>query len=91
MTKKVLSVILAATLLLSGCGTGTKSKESAEATQETTTESMSLGLEDNRIDDNNRMYYEVFVYAFQDSDGDGIGDLKGLTDKLDYIEDFYLR
>ena len=87
MTKKVLSVILAATLLLSGCGTGTKSKESAEATQETTTESMSLGLEDNRIDDNNRMYYEVFVYAFQDSDGDGIGDLKGLTDKLDYIED----
>ena len=28
----------------------------------------------------------MFVYSFFDSDGDGIGDLKGLTEKLDYIE-----
>jgi glycosidase len=31
--------------------------------------------------------YEVFVRAFYDSDGDGIGDLRGLTSKLDYIND----
>lgn len=38
-------------------------------------------------DDNYRTYYEVFVYSFFDSDGDGIGDLNGLTEKLDYIND----
>lgn len=36
---------------------------------------------------NNTNWYEVFVYSFKDSDGDGIGDLKGLQSKLDYIED----
>ena len=31
--------------------------------------------------------YELHVRAFSDSDSDGIGDFKGLTDKLDYLED----
>jgi len=31
--------------------------------------------------------YEVFVRSFYDSNGDGIGDLKGLIQKLDYIND----
>ena len=38
-------------------------------------------------DDNYRTVYEVFVYSFCDSDGDGIGDLRGVISKLDYIED----
>ena len=32
-------------------------------------------------------WYEVFVYSYQDSNGDGIGDLKGLQSRLDYISD----
>jgi glycosidase len=31
--------------------------------------------------------YEVFVRSFRDSNGDGIGDLNGLTAALDYIND----
>ena len=31
--------------------------------------------------------YEIFVQSFADSDGDGIGDINGMTEKLDYIKD----
>ena len=31
--------------------------------------------------------YEVHVRAFHDSDGDGVGDFRGLTEKLDYLQD----
>src|SRR5438105_2631617 len=31
--------------------------------------------------------YEVHVRAFFDSNGDGIGDFRGLTQKLDYLQD----
>ena len=32
-------------------------------------------------------WYEVFVRSYQDSDGDGIGDLQGLISRLDYIRE----
>ena len=38
-------------------------------------------------EDNYRTTYEVFVYSFADSNGDGIGDLNGLYDNLGYIND----
>jgi len=41
----------------------------------------------NIIDDNYRNFYEIFVYSFYDSDGDGIGDINGIISKLDYIND----
>ncbi|GGD48027.1 alpha-glucosidase [Croceicoccus pelagius] len=32
------------------------------------------------------MFYEIYMRSFKDSNGDGIGDLKGVLEKLDYIE-----
>lgn len=40
----------------------------------------------NVIDDNYRNFYEIFVYSFYDSDGDCVGDLQGVIEKLDYVE-----
>lgn len=33
------------------------------------------------------VFYEIFVRAFADSDGDGIGDFNGITEYLDYLVD----
>lgn len=35
---------------------------------------------------NKAVFYEIFVRSFYDSDGDGIGDLNGIREKLDYIQ-----
>jgi maltose alpha-D-glucosyltransferase / alpha-amylase len=32
------------------------------------------------------VYYELLVRAFADSNGDGVGDFRGLIDRLDYLE-----
>ena len=37
--------------------------------------------------DDYRTTYEIFVSSFYDSNGDGIGDLNGVREKLDYIAD----
>lgn len=62
---------------------GAEAVDDAGGVMEDVTDTIPL----NVIDDNYRIYYEVFVYSFCDSDGDGIGDLQGLISKLDYIND----
>jgi glycosidase len=58
-----------------------------DETQDITVVPYKYEQELNVIDDNNRNYYEIFVYSFYDSDGDGVGDIKGIISKLDYIND----
>lgn len=39
------------------------------------------------VDDLNRVFYEIFVGSFSDSDGDGTGDLRGIISRMDYLND----
>ena len=70
--------------------TATVQDESADSNTDSTGSTTAL-VQDNRVlqipDDNYRTYYELFVYSFYDSDGDGIGDLQGVLEKLDYLND----
>lgn len=36
---------------------------------------------------NARVYYHIFVGSFSDSNGDGIGDLRGIINRFDYLND----
>ena len=40
---------------------------------------------------NDTVFYELFVRSFHDSDGDGIGDFNGITEKLDYLQDLGIK
>ena len=83
--KKILSLILCFVICVALLGCDTKKDSSS-----------SIGVasgdpytykEVTHIDDNNRVFYEIFVRSFADSNGDGIGDLRGVINKLDYLND----
>lgn len=44
-------------------------------------------LETNIISDNYRTFYEIFVGGFSDSNKDGMGDLRGIINRFDYLND----
>ena len=77
--KKLFSILLVL-MLLTGCA----APAVQSGTEIALAEIAQLGTSP---DDNYRTWYEIFVYSFCDSDGDGIGDLKGVLSKLDYLEE----
>ena len=92
MRKKITSLLLASIMamsVLAGCDGGNTEKpvETVDLTPEEYFGVEGWEAEENVVDDNYRNYYHIFVYSFADSDGDGVGDLNGITSKLDYIEE----
>lgn len=91
--KKAISLVLSV-LLLSGC---TASKGPAPESPASPEQSVSGGtsqmknlaeaLPEGGLTDPYRSAYQIFVYSFADSNGDGIGDLNGIAESLDYIND----
>ena len=87
--------LLLSVLLLVGCAPSGANNDSSAApgssgavlatkTERAIAEIKQLGASP---DDNYRTFYEIFVYSFCDSDGDGIGDLQGVISKLDYLQE----
>ena len=35
---------------------------------------------------NNSVVYQIYPKSFQDSNGDGVGDLRGIINRLDYLQ-----
>lgn len=101
MTMKCMARLLCLLLtsaLLTGCASQAQTDKSATAPESSGAavdfqEAVQTKLALSEIqalgespDDNYRTWYEIFVYSFCDSNGDGLGDLQGVTDQLDYLQ-----
>jgi len=61
---------------------------SSENTKEEENNSVdSLNYPESNIWWNDTVFYEIFIRSFYDSNNDGIGDINGIIEKLDYLND----
>lgn len=79
-----LLIMIASVYVMSGC-TGNNKKTDNNPVEEVWNGISHEG--ENIIDDKYGTTYQILLYTFCDSDGDGIGDINGLISKLDYIKD----
>ncbi len=80
---------LAASLLLAACGGGGGSGGSSGPLPDVETTPVAANDPGSSLpaDWRSGVFAEIFVRGYQDSDGDGVGDLAGLTERLDYLRD----
>ena len=66
---------------LSSCGGEAETEDKSEAT-------VAVDMTEYApADGNDRVFYEIFVGSFSDSDGDGTGDIRGIINRFDYLND----
>ncbi len=80
MKKKVLSLLFTLFLITNISSCNNVSNDNEFIINES-------NLKINSKIDNNQAFYEIFVGSFSDSNDDGIGDLRGLINRLDYLND----
>ena len=70
--KRIVKVNVAIVLLLSLLAGGCAGKQKEQP---------------DKTNDNYRVFYQIFVGSFSDSNGDGIGDIRGIINRMDYLND----
>ena len=87
---KKLTALLLVLAVLATVGCGSCSKKNDGGNEEPDGE---FSIKDDKLKavpavaDHNRVFYEIFVGSFSDSDGDGTGDLRGIINRMDYLND----
>lgn len=84
ITKLIVCVMMVAAILMGCGGNGAGGKKQLNVDERL--QQIAQLDKGNQPDDNYGVWYEIFVYSFCDSDGNGIGDLKGVISKLDYLK-----
>lgn len=79
---KKIALLLALVTLLS-----TFSLVACNGNKETEKEKEPLPVVVDPIDDNYRTFYQIFVGSFSDGNNDGMGDLQGIINRMDYLND----
>lgn len=95
MKRRILSLLLVACIALGLCACGNDKKTEKETGEQTTNEQGTQGddkAEETVVGINpewaeTTVFYEIFVRSFADSNGDGIGDFKGIEENLDYLKE----
>ena len=80
--KKCIALLLAAVLLVSLAACGMGQEGTTPAPSET-----GPVVQADPVADNYRTFYQIFVGSFSDSNSDGIGDLRGIINRFDYLND----
>jgi len=73
--RKYLFMVLCVVVIIAGISAGILLSNHGQVQSQVTKNKYDSGV-----------FYEIFVRSFYDSDGDGIGDLNGVTEKLDYLQ-----
>lgn len=81
MMKQIFVLLLAAAMIFSmaACAAQTGGETMPQETQP-------VAVIDP-VSDNYRTYYQIFVGSFSDGNNDGIGDLRGIINRFDYLND----
>lgn len=83
MKKKLVSLI--AGILLAACVLALPGCSGPVIEQSPTPEVLAAVVDP--VDDNYRTFYQIFVGSFSDSNNDGIGDIRGIINRFDYLND----